>query len=431
MRIPHAVMPVVRLALLLTFMCFCALTFGYLWVNSGGKLPLISQSGYQVGLHMTKVSNLVNDSDVMVAGVKVGKVDKLSVDGSEADIVMRLDSAYPLHQGAAVQVREKTLVNETFLEIEDGDGPALPSGARLPSNAGRPATELDDVLASLDENTRNSLASGVRSLGASTEDGKQSISQALQGLGDLGREGQTALDALAAQSKDLEQVTGSTATLLAALNTRQGQIGQLVEDANLLAQATSDNRAPVEEIIRKLPGVLDTTRNATTGLRNVSVALSPVAKNLQDAAPDLSAALTELPQTSADLRGLLPALDGVLTAAPHTLTRVPAVADDLNALIPSLRVDLADLNPMLSYVRPYGHDVVAFFTNFGQAAATGDANGRALRIFVALNEQSVKGLPLSTNIGPLNKFNPYPPAGASVNPGPMSNPYTRVTPDPR
>ncbi len=431
MRIPHAVMPVVRLAFLLVFMTFCALTFGYLWVNSGGKLPVISDSGYQVGLHMTRVSNLVNDSDVMVAGVKVGKVDTLSVDGNNADIVVRLNSAYPLHQGAVVQVREKTLVNETFLEIADGDGPALPSGARLPDGAGRPATELDDVLASLDADTRASLASSVRSLGAATEDGRQSVSQALQGLGDLGREGRTALDALAAQSKDLEQVTSSAATLLAALNTRQGQIGQLVEDANLLAQATADNRAPVEEIVRKLPGVLDTTRNATTGLRDVSAALSPVAKNLQDAAPDLSAALTEIPQTSADLRGLLPALDGVLTAAPDTLTRVPPVADDLNALIPSLQVDLSDLNPMLGYLQPYGHDIVAFFTNFGQAAATGDANGRALRIFLGLNEQSVKGLPLGTNIGPLNKSNPFPPAGASTNPGPRNDPYPRVQPDPR
>ncbi len=424
-------MPVVRLALLLTFMSFCALTFGYLWVNSGGKLPLISQPGYQVGLHMTKVSNLVNDSDVMVAGVKAGKVDKLSVDGEEADIVMQLDSAFPLHQGAVVQVREKTLVNETFLEIKDGTGPALPSGARLPRDAGRPATELDDVLASLDESTRNSLASGVRSLGASTDGGKQSISQALQGLGDLGREGRTALDALAAQSKDLEQVTGSTATLLAALNTRQGQIGQLVENANLLAQSTSDNRAPVEEIMRKLPGLLDTTRKATTGLRNVSAALSPVATNLDAAAGDLSAALTELPQTSADLRGLLPSLNGVLTDAPDTLTRVPPVADDLNALIPGLRVDLSDLNPMLSYVQPYGHDIAAFFTNFGHATATGDVNGRMLRIFAAINEQSLKTFPINTNIGPLNKLNPYPLPGSAVSPGPANNPYPRVMPEPR
>ncbi|SBW22817.1 ABC-type transport system involved in resistance to organic solvents, periplasmic component [Candidatus Protofrankia californiensis] len=366
-----------------------------------------------------------------MAGVKAGKVDTLSVDGDEADIVMQLHSAFPLHRGAVVQVREKTLVNETFLEIEDGSGPVLPSGAQLPRDAGKPATELDDVLASLDEDTRESLASGVRSLGTSTDGGKQSISQALQGLGDLGREGRTALDALAAQSKDLEQVTGSTATLLAALNTRQGQIGQLVEDANLLAQSTSDNRGPVEEIVRKLPGLLDTTRNATTGLRNVSAALSPVATNLDAAAPDLSAALTELPQTSADLRGLLPSLDGVLTAAPDTLTRVPAVADDLNALIPSLRVDLSDLNPMLGYLQPYGHDIAAFFTNWAQAAATGDVNGRMLRIFVAVNEQSVKGLPLNTNIGPLNKFNPYPLPGSGVNPGPASNPYPRVMPEPR
>jgi phospholipid/cholesterol/gamma-HCH transport system substrate-binding protein len=423
-------MPVVRLVSLLVFTAVCALVFGYLWVNSGGKLPLISQPGYQVGLRMDKVSNLVNDSDVMVAGVKVGKVEKLSVDGGKAAITMQLNSSFPLHQGAAVQVREKTLVNETFLEITDGTGPALASGTQLPDAAGKPATELDDVLASLDPKTRDALAGSVRSLGASTAGSKASISQALQGLGDLGREGKTALDALAAQSQDLQQVTGSTAVLLAALNNRQGQIGQLVEDADRLAQSTSDNSGPVQEIMRKLPGLLDTTRNATGGLRNLSGALAPVASNLNAAAPDLSAALAELPQTSADLRGLLPALNGVLTAAPDTLTRVPAVSDDLRALIPGLQVDLSDLNPMLGFLQPYGHDLAAFFTNFAQTLATGDVNGRAFRVFSINNEQTLKNYPLDTNIGPLNKFNPYPLPGAAVNPGPADNPYPHVNPEP-
>jgi phospholipid/cholesterol/gamma-HCH transport system substrate-binding protein len=429
-RIPHAVMPVIRLLTLVAFALTCALVFGYLWTNSGGKLPLISKAGYQVGLRMDNVSNLVNNADIMIAGVKVGKVDKLSAQGNKADIVMRLAENTPLHQGATVQIRTKTLVSETFMEITDGTGNALPSGATLPDDAGKSTTDLNDVLTSLDPGTLAALASSVRSLGASTQDGKASISQALQGLGDLGREGKTTLDALAAQSADLQHLTGSAATLLAALNNRQGQIAQMVDDANQLAGATAGNSQQVEAVMHKLPGLLDTARNATGGLNDVSAALSPVAANLNAAAPNLNAALQELPQTSADLRALLPSLDGVLTKAPDTLLRVPAVAHDAESLIPGLQVDLADLNPMLGFLQPYGHDLAAFFTNFAQTLATGDANGRILRVFSVINEQSFKGNPLNTNIGPLNKFNGYPLPGSAVNPGPANNPYPHVTAEP-
>lgn len=430
MRIPHAVMPVIRLVTLIAFALVCAVVFGYLWTNSGGKLPVISKAGYQVSLRMDKVSNLVNDSDVMIAGVKIGKVDQLSVQGDKALIVMQLAQNTPLHQGAAVQVRSKTLINETFLEVTDGTGPALPSGTTLPDTAGKPIVELNDVLASLDPGTRNALASSVRSLGASTKDGQHSISQALQGLGDLGRQGKTTLDALSAQSVDLQHLTGSAATLLAALDNRQGQIGQLVDDANQLAGATAGNSAQVEAVMRKLPGLLDTTRNATSSIKDLSGALSPVAADLNAAAPDLSSALRELPQTTADLRGLLPSLNGVLVKAPDTLLRVPAVAQDVETLVPGLQVDLSDLNPMLGFLQPYGHDLAAFFTNFAQTLATGDANGRAFRVFSIDNEQTIKGIPVNTNIGPLNKFNPYPLPGSAVIPGPANNPYPHVTPEP-
>lgn len=429
MRIPHAALPVVRLLALVAFGLVCALIFGYLWVNSGGKLPLVSKDGYRISLDLPRVSNLVYDSDVMVAGVKVGKVADLHVDGGQARVTMQLDSGAPMHQGAIVQVRQKTLVNESFLEITDGTGPALPDGASLPQGAGRPAVELNDLLVSLDPGTRTALASSVRSLGAATQGSRQSIDQALRGLGDLGNQGKDVLDALAAQTPDLEALTGNAATVLAALNTRQGAIAQLVTDANQLTAATSAGSGDIEAVIRKLPGVLDSAKNASAGLSTLSSALQPVAGDLRDAAPSLSAALRELPGTTADLRGLLPTLDGVLGKAPDTLNRVPAVAGDLDQLIPSAQVALRDLNPMLAYVQPYGKDIAAMFANWASVLATGDVNGKAYRVFFVINEQSLTGNPLNLNVGPLNKRNPYPGAGQLNTPGPWAGQYPRVQPD--
>ncbi|WP_246370575.1 MlaD family protein, partial [Amycolatopsis echigonensis] len=188
MRISHSAMPVIRLIVLVVFATACAVFFGYLWVNSGGKLPF-SSSRYTLTATFPRVANLVPDSDVMISGVAVGKVAEIKNEGDRAHVTMELDQQYPLHAGVTVQVRNKTLVEETFLQLTDGDGPVLDSGTVLPENAGKPAVGLNDVLASIDPSTRQALASTIRSLGASTKDSQDSISRALSGLGDLGREG--------------------------------------------------------------------------------------------------------------------------------------------------------------------------------------------------------------------------------------------------
>lgn len=432
MRIPHAILPAARIALLAVFGVLCLGVFGYLLVNSGGRLPVISKEGYRVSLDFPKVSNLVYDSDVMMAGVPIGKVIAIQPEGDHAHVQMQLDSNYPLHQGATVSARNKTLVQETYLDIKDGPGtsPPVNNGTQLPNTAAKPAVELNEVLKSLDKPTRDALGSAVRSLGGSTQQRRNDLSASLAGVGALGRNGGTVLDALADQSNDLRSLTGKTATLLSALDTRQGQIAQLVSDANTLTKTTADSNQQIQSVVGQLPGLLTTTRQAGDGLNTLSSSLDPVAANLSAAAPDLSKALQQLPGASRDLRGLVPPLNSVVESAPNTLRRTPAVSSDLDQTASTVNVNLSDVNPTLSYLKPYGRDIAAFFTNVGQALNRGDANGKTLRLFTVYNEQTVKGVPLDFNKSPLNKSNAYPKPGSATTPGPFNGKYPRVEPDP-
>jgi phospholipid/cholesterol/gamma-HCH transport system substrate-binding protein len=426
MNISQVALPRLRLLVLVTFTVVCALIFGYLWVHSGGRLPVISSTGYRISVNIPSVSNLVDDSDVMIAGVPVGQVVGLEPQGGQAHVTMQLDEATPLHRGARVLVGEKTLINETYLQVVDGHGPALPNGATLPPGSATPSVELNDILASLSPGTRSALGSSIRSLGLATSGTRQSISQALAGLGALGQQGKTALDALAGQSTELRAITGNTATLLAALNTRQGEIAQLVTDANQLASATADNTGDIRSIMTKLPGVIGSANNASSSITTLSSALQPVAADLNAAAPPLSQALQQLPQPAAELRALLPTLDNVLAEAPPTLNGVPAVATNADQLMPSLEQDLLQVNPMLAYLQPYGEDIAHLFVNWGASLATGDSNGYALRLMPVLNRQAVTGIPVNTNIGPLNEHNPYPAPGTANDPQPWQGQYPHV-----
>lgn len=423
--------PMVRLAVVGGFVALCCAIFGFLWVNSGGRVPVLSSTGYQVTATMPRVANTVYFSDVMVSGVKVGKVRDVQEQGDRATVLMELDpSVAPLHEGATFEVRSKSLIEESFISVTDGTGPRVKDGHVFDIAQAKAPVKLDDVLKSLDAPTRADLSSVLRSSGLATKDSRDEISAAVVGLGQLGREGRTALDALSEQSDDLTRLTKSSTQVLGALAERRAQLSSLVANAEAVTEVTAGQREDLADTIRALPPLMESAREGSDDLTTLARELDPVAADLRAASGDLSGALAELPATSADLRDLLPSLDGVVDRAPATLRKVPTLTDDVDALLPPTSTVLADLNPTLGYLEPYGRDLAAWFTNFSQTIATGDVNGRAFRVMALFNEQSLKGLPIDTNVGPLDKFNPLPGAGTLNEPGPERQSYTRVEREP-
>ena len=179
-----------------------------------------------------------------------------------------------------------------------------------------------------------------------------------------------------------------------------------------------------------LPSVLDATETASDKLDVLAGALRPVSRDLNAASPALTSAMRRLPSVSAELRGTLPPLDETLDEAPATLDRVSDFRLDTGKLItPSVEI-LRDVNPMLAYMRPYGHDIAGMFTNFGAHASRGNEAGNWSRSTLVFSEQSVKAMPIPTNsIGPLNRSNAYQAPMGALDPKPFTGKYPRVERD--
>ncbi|MCW2855525.1 MAG: Virulence factor Mce [Marmoricola sp.] len=410
-----------------TFTGLCVVIFGYLWVNSGGKIPFAS-SGYHVYVDIPRVGNLVYFSDVEIAGVKVGKVMNVSYERDHAVVEFNVNrGAAPLHSGATVQIGAKTLVEESYLNVADGHGATIPSGGTLPSGSGRGPVQLDDVYRTLDPSTRKNLSEFLRTAGVATAGQRDAISAAAQGIGMLGGDGSTALTALKQQSSAIDQLAANGAQVLAALDKRHVELSNLVDDASAIMHVTAGQATQVRAVINGLNDVMALAPAGGQGLTNVGNALAPVARNLGAAAPDLNLVLDQLPSTTANLRGLLPPLSGVLTGAGPTLSRVPTLSTDLSNITPSAEQLLSNVNPMLAYLAPFGPDMAAFFSNFGATLDTGDANGAMWRMLVQFSGQSFFGNPFNINEGPLGGYNPIPAAGSLQNPKTFNGTYPRVT----
>ena len=423
-----------RLAVVLSFIGFGAVTVIYLLVHTGRDIPLIGQVGdYKLSMTASNVDNLEQGSHVEIAGVQIGLVESREVEGDHARIVVALDSKYaPLHEGVSVRVGAKSLVEETYLDMTDGRGEPLPNGATLPADAVRPITQISDVVNSLNPKARQDLSAFLRSSGPATADTRESVSQMLAGLGSLGGQGHDALDAIAGQSEDLRALVKETTAVLTALDTGEGEIARLTTNADTLTKASADRRAAIEGTFRRLPGVLDSARTATAELNTMAGALGPVASDLNRAAPNLSEALDNLPDASRDLRGSMAPLADVLDRGPETLDRVPTLGGDLrDHLIPSARDIFQDLNPMLEYMRPYGVDLGAYVALNGAAWGYHDEAGTYyFRLMQLYNDASVHS-PIAKSPAFATYNNAVPKAGAGAHPGPFTGQYPRVERAPR
>lgn len=417
MKIPHTRIPLVHGSVVFAFVALCAVIFGTLWTQAGGKIPLISQEGYRVSVSLPDVDNLVFQSDVRIAGIPVGKIEALDVTGRTAKATLELnEDVAPLHEGATVTVSAKTLIEETYLAVVDGKGAEIPNGATLPAGSGTAAVQLNDVLTSLDQPTRANLRSMVRSSGMVTEDTREEVDNLLTGLGSLGRDGSGALEAAANQSQDLAELTANMAAVLNSLDQRQGQIVQLAEDSDAITASMAAEKENIEELIRELPPFLDSAQDATKDLQDLAEPLDDVTKNLDEGAPYLTAALKELPATTKELRLLVPDLQRVIDRAPATFKRTPKFVDETRPVVGSLSGLLQDVNPMLSYMKPYGPDIAANFRNISLGTSSTDENGRILRVKTVFTAHSANS-PIKGLIGNMG-FNPYPaPGQAQDNPG--------------
>lgn len=422
-----------RTVVLAVFFTVCAVVLGILYSGTGQPLPVITGKKYLATVDFKDVDNLVKAAQVQTAGIRVGEVRQITrVDPETLRVTMALDKdVAPLHEGATVRLGARSLVGESYLDLTDGKGRVLPDGTHLPATAAVPSVQLNDVLASLDAGTRGRLRALLRSLGASTSGTGDDVSALLTGMGDLGRSGHTALDAIAAQSQDLTTLARETSSVLQALDTGQGEIADLVSSADEVTRATAGQRAAVEQSLRLAPSVLDQAATASDSLTQLSQALAPVATNLRAAAPNLTTALDELPATTDDLHGMLSPLSGVLSKAPATLKRVPTTGRDVRALLPTASSVLDDVNPMLAYVRPYGPDLAAYFANFNAVLNYRDEKGAYyLRLTPLVNTHSPQ-LP-NKMPGLLGNYtNAYPAPGAGANPGPFTGTYPHVERDQR
>lgn len=94
-------------------------------------------------------AGIVANNAVKIAGVQVGRVESVGVQGKQAKLALKIDADLKLYKNSTVSVRAKSLLGEKYIQLDPGsqDQPLLAAGAQI--SQGGATFEVDQLLNSL------------------------------------------------------------------------------------------------------------------------------------------------------------------------------------------------------------------------------------------------------------------------------------------
>ncbi len=236
--------------------------------------------GYVLKAQFESANSIRENSPVRIAGVEVGKVKSIEpLQGTNAAVVvMELKhDALPIHEDATAKIRPRIfLEGNFFVDLKPGTpgAPTLSSGDTLKISQTSAPVQLDQVLTSLQSDSRDDLKALLDGLSTSlvskptkAEDAENSPLA----------KGQTASESFNDALDDIPEAERSTAVVLQALRgTRPGaDLPQLIRGTASTATELDRYETSLQDLITNLNDTMATFAGESTNLRATIRQLAP------------------------------------------------------------------------------------------------------------------------------------------------------------
>ncbi len=221
--------------------------------------------GKRVDASFTSVAGLDDKSAVRVAGVRVGRVDGIRLQGTRALVTLLLEKPVPLTQGASARIANMGLLGDKYVELVPGPpgAPALAEGAVLP---GITPPGFDEAMAKLDA-IGTSIQEVTGSLGEGLSgDRMQALFDSVHATSEQIR--LLVMENRAAIRGTMANAESASATLARELPRLADQMARAVtEIGNMVSENRPDvaaTTANVRELTEKLQTSVDNLNTITT-----------------------------------------------------------------------------------------------------------------------------------------------------------------------
>jgi phospholipid/cholesterol/gamma-HCH transport system substrate-binding protein len=165
------------------------------------------------------------------------------------------------------------------------------SGFTIPVSNTMPVVNLDEILSSLDSDSREYLDLLVNGAGQGLQkNGGDQLAQVMERFEPTHQDLARLNGAVAQRGADLQQLVNSLRRLNDALAAKQGQIVQLVDSSEKVFSAFASEDHNVSQAVADLPGTLQQTTTTLAKVQALAKALGPAAVNLLPAVKAIPAA---------------------------------------------------------------------------------------------------------------------------------------------
>lgn len=230
------------------------------------SLPLIG-GGTVYKAQFSEAAGLQPDDVVRVAGVKVGKVESLSLEDGVVVVEFRVKDAFVGDRSEAA-IKIETVLGAKYLALVPRGSGELDPDQPIPVE--RTASPYDvveafaDLSTTVEELDTEQLASSFEVLAETFAETPDEVRTSLQGLARLS-------DTIASRDQQLQELLSATRQVTQVLADRNGEFTQLILDSNTLLTEVQERRAlidsiltNVQELAEQLSGLVADNREALT-----------------------------------------------------------------------------------------------------------------------------------------------------------------------
>ncbi|MCF3169797.1 MCE family protein [Streptomyces californicus] len=236
------------------------------------SLPFV-ESGTSYSADFTESAGLEDGDEVRIAGVKVGEVTGVSLDGSKVRVDFRVKEAW-IGDSSTVGIAIKTLLGEKYLAVDPlGNAPQDP-GARITASRTTSPYDVTQAFNGLGETIGEidtaQLAKSFDTISATFKDSPPHVRSAADGLSALSR-------TVSQRDAQLATLLSSSKKLTKTLDGKKSSFETLLEDGNLLL---GEIRARRDSIHRLLTGTRDLGTQLAGLVRDNDKQLGPTLDSL-------------------------------------------------------------------------------------------------------------------------------------------------------
>jgi phospholipid/cholesterol/gamma-HCH transport system substrate-binding protein len=324
-------------------------------------VPVVGADFYKLNVELQTAQAVVpgQGQTINIAGVKVGDVQSVQLKNGVAVVSVNMDKKYaPVYRNAHVLLRPKTGLKDMFLALDPGtkDAGALPSGGTIPVSNTLPDVNPDEVLASLDADTRSYLEILLNAGGQAFTDkpghqGETSadLRQTFKRFEPTNRDLDKIMSEIAQRRHNVSHVIHNFRLITDELSRTDGTLGRFVESSNVNFKAFAAQDAALREALGLLPSTLQVANSTLAKADKLGITATSAFQNLRPFARGLGPALHDvrpfLIKTTPVIKNQLRPFTKL---ARPTVRELRPTAADLAATTPHLRRTFQVLNSLFN-----------------------------------------------------------------------------------